>query len=47
MYFGRQHHNHCFCGNEGEYSKHGTGYLCNCDSSTNVGGGVNCVYRLR
>jgi hypothetical protein len=45
MYFGRQHHNHCFCGNE--YDKHGKSYLCNCDHRTNVGGGVNCVYKTK
>jgi len=42
-YFGRQFTLECWCGDE-DYDKHGKSNGCNCSSSTNVGGGVNCVY---
>jgi len=44
-YFGRQELNHCFCGNT--YGSQGTATTCDCDNKSNVGRGVNCVYKTK
>lgn len=42
-FFGRQFTHECWCGNS--YGKYGASSACRCDGD-NVGGGVNCVYKL-
>lgn len=41
-YFGRQWTEECWCGNS--YPAQGASNQCKCNSSTNLGGNVNCVY---
>jgi len=41
-YFGRQSYNECWCGDS--YGNFGESSMCQCDDSTDLGAGVNCIY---